>query len=104
MKVKNMYSADLFPKNYETNNEPSLTIPDQTMSIKEILNRFASGLPVGGQKTPFYDETESEEYIPDPRYMDLADRQELSEQYNFELQEIKKKPQTSENVEQSEAQ
>jgi len=96
MKVKNMFSADLFEKNYEENDEPSLTVPDQTMSIKEILNRFASGLPVGGHKEALYDESESEEYFPDPRYMDLADRQELAEKYNQEFQEIKERTQTHE--------
>lgn len=84
-----MYSSQLFEKNYETNDEPSLTIPDQTMSIKEILSRYASGLPVGGQKTALYDETESEEYFPDPRYMDLAERQEYAENYKQEFQAIK---------------
>lgn len=95
MKVKNMFSADLFEKNYETNDEPSLTVPDQTMSIKEILTRFASGLPIGGQKEPLYDESESEEYLPDPRYMDLADRQEYAEMYKQEFQEIKARAQTN---------
>jgi hypothetical protein len=102
MKVKNIYSSQLFEKNYEVNDEPSLTIPDQTMSIKEILNRFASGLPVGGQKQALYDETESEDYIPDPRYMDLAERQEFAENYREEFQQIKErveKPKTDVNSE-----
>jgi len=97
-----MYSSDLFEKNYERNDEPSLTIPDQTMSIKEILNRFASGLPVGGLKTALYDETESEEHFPDPRYMDLAERQEFAEIYRQEYQQIKErveKPKTDVNSE-----
>lgn len=97
-----MYSAQLFEKNYEQNHEPSLTVPDQTMSIREILSRFASGLPVGGSKQPLYDEYESDEYIPDPRYMDLADRQEFAEMYKQEFQEIKErveKPKTDVNSE-----
>lgn len=104
MKVKNMYSADLFEKNYETNHEPSLTIPDQTLSIKQILTRFASGLPIGGHKNPLYDEFESEEYIPDPRYMDLADRQQYAEIYKNEIQTIKESTKTTQTDVNSEAQ
>lgn len=90
MKVKNIFSSDMFEKQYEQNDEPSLTIPDQTLTIKEILQRFASGQTLEG-KIPIYDESESEEYIPDPRYMDLAEREELSENFREELQHIKTK-------------
>ncbi len=90
MKVKNVFSADLFEKHYEQNDEPSLTIPDQTLSIKQILERYASGQSLEG-KTPYYDESESEEYYPDPRHMDLAEREELSEIYKEEIFQIKKK-------------
>jgi len=90
MKVKNIYSAKLFEKQYETNNEPSLTIPDQTLSIKQILERYASGQSLEG-KTPYYDESESEDYYPDPRYMDLAEREELSQDFREEIQHIKTK-------------
>jgi hypothetical protein len=90
MKVKNVFSADSFEKQYEKNNEPSLTIPDQTLSIKQILERYASGQSLEG-KIPYYDESESEEYYPDPRYMDLAEREELAENYREEIQSIKTK-------------
>ena len=85
-----MFSSDLFEKQYEQNNQPSLTIPDQTLTIKEILQRYASGQSLEG-KTPYYDETESEEYMPDPRYMDLAEREELSQNFREEIQHIKTK-------------
>jgi hypothetical protein len=103
MRVKNIFSADEFEKEYEVNDEPSLTIPDQTMSIKEILNRFASGLPIDGQKVPIYDESESEEYFPDPRYMDLADRQEMAENYKQELQAYQTKAEETKSDVNSEA-
>jgi len=90
MKVKNIFSSELFEKQYEQNDEPSLTIPDQTLSIKQILERYASGQSLEG-KTPYYDESESEEYYPDPRYMDLAEREELSQNFREEIQYIKTK-------------
>ena len=107
MKVKNMFSSILFDKNYETNDEPSLTVPDQTMTIREILTRFSRGLPID-QKIPIYNESDSDEYFPDPRYMDLAERQELSEIFREELYQIKESSKTEQNttqqVETSEAQ
>lgn len=90
MKVKNQFSAQLFVKQYETNNEPSLTIPDQTLSIKQILERYASGQSLEG-KTPYYDEEETEEYLPDPRHMDLADREQFEKDYKEEVEYIKTK-------------
>lgn len=67
----------------ECNKKPSMTIPDQTMSIREILVRYAKGLPIEAGKVPIY---EGEEYTPDPRYMDLADRQEYME---YAMEQIK---------------
>lgn len=99
MKVKNIFSSSLFDTNYEQNNEPSQTIPDQSLTVKQILQRFASGQSLEG-KTAYYDESESEEYFPNPNYLDLAERQQLQEDYKEELEDIKrrnKKQQTNES-------
>jgi hypothetical protein len=95
MKFRTPYNAHELPKQFEQNTMPSQTIPDQTMSIKEIFRRFAQGLPMEGQKVPVYDD----EYVPDVTKMDLADVQSLREQ-NAEyiksmqerLQKSKRKP------------
>ena len=94
-----MFSTKSFETNYETNNEPSLTIPDQTMTIREILTRFSRGLPVE-QKIPIYNESDSDDYIPDPRYMDLAERQELSEMFKEELNFYKEQSQNNQTIQQ----
>jgi len=86
MKVKNSLNAHEFPKNYEINDEPSMTVPDQTMSIRTILERYSRGLPVGGRLDEYYDE---EDDLPDPRTLDLAERQELAELYTKEINEVK---------------
>lgn len=74
----------------EVNKQKSLTVPDQAMSIKQIMERYARGLPIE-QFKPIYDENidEDSEYIPDPRTMDLADRQQFSEQVLQELENIR---------------
>jgi len=83
----------------EVNNLPSMTIPDQTMSIRTIVDRYTRGLPVTGF-TPVY---EGEDFfMPDPRTLDLSERHEMAEQVKEEVASIKsrqwKKPQDVENT------
>lgn len=76
----------------EVNNDPSMTVPDQTMTMTEIMNRYAKGLPLAGQKLPQYEDIEEgDDYLPDPRRMDLAERQELKEAAEKELENMKLK-------------
>lgn len=59
----------------EVNNEPSETIPDQSLTIKEILQRFKAGtLPPIQKETYFEDDPDIDN--PDPMYrpdFDLVD-------------------------------
>jgi hypothetical protein len=73
----------LNPFNYEVSKgkvitQKSQTIPDQTMSIRTILDRYAKGLPVTGYKNPIYEDSDIDEVIQDPRKMDLAERQQFA--------------------------
>lgn len=67
-------NAKYRPKSYQTFTEPSLAVPDQSLTIKEILNRYTKGLPVEGYKNPTYNE-ESEGIRA--KGLDLVDQQEL---------------------------
>lgn len=87
MRWKTPWNAKLFPKQYEINDQPSKTIPDQTMSMQEIMRRFASGLPVQGAKVPVY--MGEDDDMPDLEHMDLAERQEALEAAKDELETIK---------------
>jgi hypothetical protein len=82
-------NANTFAKNYEKNYQPSLTIPDQTMSIRTILERHSRGLPIDGVKIPIYEGEEND--LPDWRRLDLAERQELAHLYTNEIKDIKQK-------------
>lgn len=74
----NVYRRQMF-------NEPgggiSQTVPNQVMSVREILQRFAAGLPVSGQRVPFYDDPEGvnddAEGMPDLSRMDIEEVAEL---------------------------
>jgi len=73
----------------EKNNLPSATVPDQTMSLRELISRYARGLPINGVKVPIYDEHPEDDDLPDPRTLDLAEREELALQYAEELANLK---------------
>lgn len=63
---------------------PSLTIPDQSLSIKEILARYARNQPLHvAHYEPIYDGEDNE--LPDPRTMDLVDRAEMAESVREQL-------------------
>lgn len=72
----------------ESNYGPSMTIPDQTMSVAEIMQRYARGLPIEGAKVPLYDEDND---MPDINRLDLAERQEMIQQAKDELADIKER-------------
>lgn len=74
----------------QVNKQKSLTVPDQAMSIKQIMERFARGLPIE-QFKPIYDDNidEDSEYLPDPRTLDLAERQMYKEVFTEELENLR---------------
>lgn len=53
----------------------SMTVPDQNMSVVEIMKRYASGRPIKGQSgVPIYDEETDQWYGVDPRSLDISER------------------------------
>lgn len=62
----------------------SLTVPDQSLSIREIIERTKRGYPVDGEKTVFYNGEDDD--MPDIRRMDLT---ELHDLQNWTKQRIK---------------
>lgn len=63
---------------------PSMTVPDQALSINDILLRHSRGLNLP-QRIAEWDEDDD---MPDLRTLDLSERQELAQQYNSELRAI----------------
>lgn len=67
----------------EVNTQPSQTIPDQTMSIPEILQRYARGLPITKGKVPIYTGEDDPFNGIDPKKLDI------SELHNLKIQNEK---------------
>ncbi|AXH77000.1 MAG: hypothetical protein [Microviridae sp.] len=88
MKFKHHYNRQNFLSDHEVNDHPSETLPDQSMSVKEIMRRYANGLHTTGERVPLY---EGEELTPNFQNMDLADRQQFVEEKTLELEELQDK-------------
>jgi len=75
---------------------PSMTIPDQSLTVQELFRRNAKGLALGGNIHSEYDSDEKgqidfDDFLPNTDRMDLADRQEFMEKAKEHLDEVKKK-------------
>lgn len=92
MKVNTIYSYNWEEQKYEENNQPSQTVPDQTMSIREIIDRYANG-GIIERFEPYYGEEEDfNEMLPDTYKMDLAEKQNYFEEFANEFKEWQEKP------------
>lgn len=89
-RVKNWLNANMFGKDYETPKGESMTVPDQTMSMREIISRYARGLPINAsmRQDAYYDEFGE---FPDTSNMDLAEVQALRLEYENELRDVNKR-------------
>jgi hypothetical protein len=91
MKIKHSLNAKNFPTKGKIFTQPSLTVPDQTMSIKTILERYSRGLPVGGRLDDYYDE---EDTMPDYRTLDLSEIADLHNEVKTTFEKHRKKQST----------
>jgi len=73
----------------------SMTVPDQTMTVREIINRSEKGLPVSGIRVPLYNETE-DGILPDLRNLDLSEVVELKKRMAEAEKQIRKQLQKQE--------
>lgn len=83
------------PRRGEVNVLPSLTVPDQSMSVQEILKRHVRGqstmVGMDGEYDDYIEGDDDPEFMPDPTKMDLIDRKVYQEDYQAELEQITKK-------------
>lgn len=94
-KWRNSFNNREFQKTPEISFLPSQTRPDEVMSIREIEERYAKGRPIMDVlPRPIWDQEEEvnfDDYLPDIRTLDHADRIELLESTQYQLDEIKKR-------------
>lgn len=88
--IKTHLTAHLFPDLGEVNTEPSMTHPDESMSIRDILERFTSGREVR-ELDGEYDEEESIMDAETWSRMDLVERAEFLQECRDEISRLEKK-------------
>lgn len=88
--IKTQYTKNA--TDYEKNSGISQTVPDDTMSMAEILKRFASGQPVNASsRTPYYDSENDFEEVPDLPKMDLSEQADYFEAHRNNLAALRNK-------------
>lgn len=76
MKIKTQYNASEFKKYRESNFSPSKTVPDQSLTVKQLLERFSRGMPLTGELTPVYN---GDIDLPDFNTMDISEIHDLKQ-------------------------
>lgn len=72
--------------------QPSQTVPDQIMTIQQIMDRYARGLPLAGAKVPIYEDEETQDLgLPDMSRMDAIEKIETLRAVEQQLRELKSK-------------
>lgn len=77
--------------------QPSQTVPDQTMSIKTIMERYAKGLPIADGFTPIYEDDDYDSNGINPRTLDLVDIQELKAENKSKIEYLENKVKEAKN-------
>lgn len=82
------YNFNLTKHDMEYNNGPSLTVPDQAFTVKEVLEKYTNGVLPDLTKNGSYPDTEPSfddtDPIQDPAF-DLADATQLLQEIAIKL-------------------
>lgn len=76
---------------HERNTLPSKTLPDQAMTVKQLIDRFQRGLPVTGQMQGEYSGEDDVLNGIDLRTLDISEKHEIIDNFNKELQDIEQR-------------
>lgn len=71
---------------FDEKNFPSRTVPDQSLSIIQLLDKHRRGLPLPDGKFAVYN---GEDYFPDIRRLDLTEVQALAEEIGEKVKAFK---------------
>lgn len=86
MKFQTQYNRH--PVVGEKSVKPGLTLPNKALTIRQLLERNAKGLPIAGIKVPMYDEDDDFLDGIDPRKLDIAEFRDMMEHYEGERRRL----------------
>lgn len=75
--IRTPLNSKHFPKNYEVNKLPSKTQTNQSLTIREILDRYAKGMPLDVERKIYFDENETSFDFDSYKRLDISEQQEL---------------------------
>lgn len=102
--VKNLFNYEV-PRG-KVFTQKSITIPDEAMSIREIMNRFSRGIPVPNERPIYF---EGDVLNPDFNQMDLTEMEDYQKQMVDRLSQMRnsvkqeKEEQKEQNKEEAES-
>lgn len=88
------FSGPLYGVEHERNRGlPSVTVPDEAMTVEEILKRYAAGLSMPDARVPMYDESEG--VLDESRplnwdQMDFAEKIQFMEEHQAKIELLKR--------------
>lgn len=80
-----VHSLSSFCMRGERNSGEIMTVPDQSLSIRKLLEDYTRGLPLPGAKEVYYDE---DDIYPNINDMDLVDIQEFGLEVRGNLKQL----------------
>lgn len=83
--IRNSLNARTEKRSHKVFTQPSKTVPDQTMSLRELLERYSRGIPLTSGGEPIYHGDEIE--MPDIKKMDLSEIADLRERVTADIAE-----------------
>lgn len=90
--VRTGYNPFNYTPQEQTQFAPTLTVPDQTLSMREIMHRYSRGLPIEPGRIGTYDNEDLDApFYPDLEKLDYAVREHYIAQAQAELRELRVK-------------
>lgn len=87
-KFRTPYNGLGYATSYEKNDGVSLTVPDQSMTVRQLVQRYASGLPLTGtHRVGLYHGDDTP--FPNFEQMDFAEQREVINAAKEEMEAIK---------------
>lgn len=86
-RFKTQYNSIPDPGNPLPGEMPSMTIPNEAMTVREIIAMQARGLTLNNRRVPVYN---GEEDIPDFQHLDLADQEAIMQTNQALITEMQK--------------
>lgn len=86
--IKNSLNASYFKKQNQVFTQKSQTVPDQSLTMRQLLDRYAKGLPLEAKEPVYYGEDTE---IPNFKKMDLTELAEYRENLNEDIKRLSKK-------------